>query len=286
MPSAIYVGTDYSTRDNYGQFLTMENFELYSADTLDEMKINLKENSSQLIILDYSTNTNKVFAYAMGLLKVFPHSRFIVFGKSLPDSVKLDISKSSKGYIIPLSRPFSANEFMTAVKEVKLRDKQSADFFDKEDIEPSFDDLKSFRKIPDRSLKTIICDDSKTARSLYEIKFRKSNILKKCDIIPASGGNEAMEIIRKTEDLQLLVTDYWMEDCSGTELTRKIREENTQLPIFMVTSFNDKKHKQEASRAGATEYFIKPMNVPTMESRVINHLLPIWYSTLQEESKY
>jgi DNA-binding NarL/FixJ family response regulator len=51
--------------------------------------------------------------------------------------------------------------------------------------------------------------------------------------------------------------DIEMPEMTGIEAVRKIRGFNSQLPILMLTVFDDNKHVFEAIRAGASGYLLK-----------------------------
>jgi DNA-binding NarL/FixJ family response regulator len=55
----------------------------------------------------------------------------------------------------------------------------------------------------------------------------------------------------------LILMDIEMPEMTGIEAVRKIRGFNSQLPILMLTVFDDNKHVFEAIRAGASGYLLK-----------------------------
>ncbi|MCX7257230.1 MAG: response regulator [Polaromonas sp.] len=77
----------------------------------------------------------------------------------------------------------------------------------------------------------------------------------------ARDGIEAINVLKDfTPDLVL--TDLEMPNLNGVELTRHIRgrADLKELPIIMITSRSQEKHRQMAEQAGVSAYFTKPYN--------------------------
>jgi CheY-like chemotaxis protein len=55
------------------------------------------------------------------------------------------------------------------------------------------------------------------------------------DVVEASGGNEALEIVRARADLSAVITDYEMPNGSGLELARAARHLRPGLAIVVAT---------------------------------------------------
>ncbi|MEK9501502.1 sigma-54-dependent transcriptional regulator [Gaopeijia maritima] len=58
-----------------------------------------------------------------------------------------------------------------------------------------------------------------------------------------------------------VLTDLHMPGVSGIEVTRSLRAESLDLPIFVLTSDGELESAIEALKAGASEYITKPVNV-------------------------
>lgn len=77
----------------------------------------------------------------------------------------------------------------------------------------------------------------------------------------ARDGLEAIHAMR-TFKPQVVVTDLEMPNMNGVELTMSLRsrDETRHLPIIMVTSRSQDKHRELAERAGVDLYITKPYN--------------------------
>ena len=72
----------------------------------------------------------------------------------------------------------------------------------------------------------------------------------------AEDGEEAYNFLRK-EKVDVLVTDLSMPVMDGIELIRRIREENREIYIIVLSCHDDFEYVKEAMRLGADEYVLK-----------------------------
>src|SRR5579859_6275527 len=63
----------------------------------------------------------------------------------------------------------------------------------------------------------------------------------------------------------VVVTDLKMPDMDGLELLGKLKEQDRQLPVIVVTSFAEVGSAIAAMRAGAEDYLTKPIDVDALE---------------------
>jgi chemosensory pili system protein ChpA (sensor histidine kinase/response regulator) len=77
----------------------------------------------------------------------------------------------------------------------------------------------------------------------------------------ARDGIEAIETLRKFKP-DVLLTDLEMPNMNGVELAYHIREraDIKDLPIIMITSRSQEKHRRLAEQAGINSYITKPYN--------------------------
>src|SRR4051794_30395731 len=73
----------------------------------------------------------------------------------------------------------------------------------------------------------------------------------------AYDGNIAARVF-ESHDFNLVVLDINLPGMNGYELSKKIRNMNTNVPIVMLTALNSLNDKIEGYDAGADDYIIKP----------------------------
>ncbi|MGV3509362.1 MAG: response regulator [Sphingobacteriaceae bacterium] len=104
--------------------------------------------------------------------------------------------------------------------------------------------------------KVLVIDDNKVNLSILE------NQLKLWKLIPilASSGQQALEILYKAGDFQLVITDMQMPEMDGIELAQRIKASKPNLPIILLSSIGDE------SRSKYPELFNSVLNKPVKQS--------------------
>jgi two-component system response regulator HydG len=105
------------------------------------------------------------------------------------------------------------------------------------------------------SVRILVVDDEASARSGLEKLLRQDGFL----VDVAADGVSALEVAAdKPPDV--VVTDLKMPNMDGVELLRKLREQDSDLPVIVVTAFGDVSSAVGAMRAGAEDYLTKPVD--------------------------
>ena len=113
--------------------------------------------------------------------------------------------------------------------------------------------------------KILIVDDEAVVAEIC------SRALENCRVTRASGGQQALALIEKT-DFDLILTDINMPDMGGLELLRKIKERQPTQPVIVMTGYACKETILEALKADADEFISKPFNLLQLQT-IINKSL-------------
>ena len=118
--------------------------------------------------------------------------------------------------------------------------------------------------------KVIIVDDNKLNLLLMSKLTEAVTGAKALVYDDPVAGFEACAI----EQPDLILVDYMMPELDGHDFIRLVRRipECADVPIVMITTENEKEVRQEAFDLGATEFLLKPVDVPEYRSRVRNLL--------------
>ncbi|MFH1542844.1 MAG: sigma-54 dependent transcriptional regulator, partial [bacterium] len=88
----------------------------------------------------------------------------------------------------------------------------------------------------------------------------RSILKKKYQIITASSGKEALTLLQ-TEQINLVLLDMRLPKMDGLTILKKIKENNPDLEVIMVTASKDIASAVEAMKGGAFDYVTKPFEV-------------------------
>ena len=93
------------------------------------------------------------------------------------------------------------------------------------------------------------------------------------DTLSAESGQEAIDILDKTKDIDIVLMDIMMPEMDGFETMRNIRRgtKHKDLTIIAVTAKAMKGDRQRCIESGASDYITKPVNVDQLSS-----LMRVW----------
>ena len=83
-------------------------------------------------------------------------------------------------------------------------------------------------------------------------------------------GKQAIEILKNTPDIEIVLMDIMMPEMDGYETMQQIRlmPEYSDLPIIAVTAKAMKEDRQKCLNAGASDYLVKPIDTEQLLSLV------------------
>ena len=118
--------------------------------------------------------------------------------------------------------------------------------------------------------KVLIVDDSKTYRLTLKTSMEKIHL----QILEAEDGIEALKILEKNPDINLILTDYEMPNLNGLDLTIKVREiyKKDQIAIIAISSVNEQDTITKFLRFGANDFIHKPFSHNEIVTRVNSNL--------------
>jgi HAMP domain-containing protein/CheY-like chemotaxis protein/signal transduction histidine kinase len=120
-----------------------------------------------------------------------------------------------------------------------------------------------------RGRKVLVVDDD--ARNIFALTTVLEN--HEMDVLSATNGRQAIEIIQNTADLSVVLMDIMMPEMDGYETMREIRKDSRfrTLPMLALTAKAMKGDREKCLEAGASDYIAKPVNTDQLLS-----LLRVW----------
>jgi len=87
------------------------------------------------------------------------------------------------------------------------------------------------------------------------------------DVITAVDGETAY-LIQQQQQPDLIVLDLMLPRMSGLELCRKLRAEDVQVPVLVLTARGEEADRVRGLDLGGDDYVSKPFSVPELMARV------------------
>lgn len=104
--------------------------------------------------------------------------------------------------------------------------------------------------------KILIIDDSLSVRNQLGGVLRKAGH----EVVEAIDGEDGLEKLVNTPDLDLVFTDYFMPGHDGISMLIKAKEKlgGFKFPVFMLTTDTSEKLKATGKQIGVVAWIVKP----------------------------
>ena len=80
-------------------------------------------------------------------------------------------------------------------------------------------------------------------------------------VVEALSGRDALDLLDRDPQIDLVLTDYAMPEMNGIELLQKIRAANQAIPVIIMTAYGDKDLVVEAMHHRANGFIDKPFDM-------------------------
>jgi two-component system OmpR family response regulator len=112
--------------------------------------------------------------------------------------------------------------------------------------------------------RVLVVDDAKNIRILLKTCLE----IEGYQVETASNGNQALELI-KSSQFDLIFLDIKLPEFSGTEVLRKMRDQDILTPVIIMTAFATVKNAVECTKLGAVAYLQKPFTAEKIRNTLI-----------------
>lgn len=107
--------------------------------------------------------------------------------------------------------------------------------------------------------KILIVDDD------AEIRSELRDFLQGYDILEAPGGSEALQILKRANEIDAVLLDVMMPGLDGIDVLKQIKKIDPQLSVIIFTGHSSKDTAVEALKGHADDYLEKPLDVGKMD---------------------
>ena len=111
----------------------------------------------------------------------------------------------------------------------------------------------------------LVVDDESRIRKLIKDFLHQEDY----NVIEAEDGEDALNVYEENKNkIDLIILDVMMPKFDGWSVLRKIRQDNTQLPIIMLTARAEEQDELFGFELGVDEYITKPFSPKILVARV------------------
>lgn len=91
------------------------------------------------------------------------------------------------------------------------------------------------------------------------------------EVYEASNGNEAYELYEYYKP-KIILSDIQMKDCNGLELVEKIRKNDNDTMIIMLTAYSNEEYLVELINLNINHFILKPLNLKKLNIALEKYL--------------
>lgn len=105
--------------------------------------------------------------------------------------------------------------------------------------------------------KIIIVDDE-----VRQCRGVKNILMRRCENVQAEAFTSAQDALlyMRREQVKIIITDICMPDMDGLSLTERIRAQDGEAKVILLTGYAEFEYARRAISLGAFEYLLKPLN--------------------------
>ena len=127
-------------------------------------------------------------------------------------------------------------------------------------------------------MKVLIVDDEKLIREVI-IEYLKNEEM---DYLEASDGEEAVELVRKNEDISIIVMDIMMPNMDGYTAFKEISKIRN-IPCIMLSARTEEYDKLAGFDIGVDDYLTKPFSPKELIARIKAIMKRVYFDVDQIE---
>jgi PAS domain S-box-containing protein len=120
-----------------------------------------------------------------------------------------------------------------------------------------------------KAITLLVAEDEDNNFKLIAQYLSNANIV----VIHAANGNEAVEICRSSQKINLVLMDLKMPVMNGFDAVKKIREFLPDLPIIAQTAYSSETDKEKAIACGCNDFISKPFKKEELLTLIRKHLV-------------
>ena len=121
------------------------------------------------------------------------------------------------------------------------------------------------KELKDISILCVEDEDGIRQMVVSTLKYYFKEVYEACD------GNEGYELYEYYKP-KIVLTDIQMKDCNGLELVKKIRENDSDTMIIMLTAYSNEEYLMELINLNINHFILKPLNLKKLNEALEKYL--------------
>jgi len=129
----------------------------------------------------------------------------------------------------------------------------------------------------------LVIDDDRMIRKLLQSVLERKGF----DVLASEDGPSGLSIAQR-EHIDLVLLDWMIPGMDGMEVLSQLKhnEKTKHIPVFMLTSKEQKADIEQAVSRGVDDYIVKPFNVSEIGVVIINKLKEIKKTTADKKTVF
>jgi DNA-binding response OmpR family regulator len=112
--------------------------------------------------------------------------------------------------------------------------------------------------------KVLVLEDEANIRGFIVINLRRAGY----EVVEAESGEEALEKLKAQKDIRVALLDVMLPGIDGFEVCRRLRANDANIGIIMLTARSQEMDKVTGLMTGADDYVTKPFSPAELTARV------------------
>ena len=147
--------------------------------------------------------------------------------------------------------------------------------------------MASAQDIPSESYKILVVDDEPDLEPLILQRMRRNIRSGRYAFVFAHNGIEALEVLHRDSDIDMVVSDINMPQMDGLTLLEQIPKVDPNIRSVIVSAYGDMRNIRTAMNRGAFDFVTKPLDFEDLQitiERTLTHMAE-WKEALQSRDK-
>lgn len=120
-------------------------------------------------------------------------------------------------------------------------------------------------------MKILVVDDEADVQVLFQQRFRKEIRNGELNLMFATNGADAIEVLVKNgQDIRLVLSDINMPGMSGLDLLKRIKAPDVapNPDVIMITAYGDDENRLRCKKLGAENLLSKPLDFGALKELI------------------